>query len=202
MMELFIEWITRIVLFLLLAMVADTLLPSGLMKKYARLVMSILLLLIFLGPLLQLLQIDPEEMMSVANDRMNQEVQVGMLEDDIEKKKSEILEGQGAYKLEQVTQALKERLKEPLFEEQGLQLVGVEMTFFNEAQDMESLDRLVVTVSQEQQTEARVEDVDISIQDDPAPEEDERGEPVQLWIAEYLGLDQEQIEIRWEEEDE
>ena len=202
MMELFIEWITRIVLFLLLAMVADTLLPSGLMKKYARLVMSILLLLIFLGPLLQLLQIDPEEMMSVANDRMNQEVQVGMLEDDIEKKKSEILEGQGAYKLEQVTQALKERLKEPLFEEQGLQLVGVEMTFFNEDQDMESLDRLVVTVSQEQQTEARVEDVDISIQDDPAPEEDERGEPVQLWIAEYLGLDQEQIEIRWEEEDE
>ena len=202
MMELFIEWITRIVLFLLLAMVADTLLPSGLMKKYARLVMSILLLLIFLGPLLQLLQIDPEEMMSVANDRMNQEVQVGMLEDDIEKKKSEILEGQGAYKLEQVTQALKERLEEPLFEEQGLQLVGVEMTFFNEDQDMESLDRLVVTVSQEQQTEARVEDVDISIQDDPAPEEDERGEPVQLWIAEYLGLDQEQIEIRWEEEDE
>ncbi|MBA2173636.1 stage III sporulation protein AF [Halobacillus locisalis] len=201
-MELFVEWITRIVLFLLLAMVADTLLPSGLMKKYARLVMSILLLLIFLGPLLQLLQIDPEEMMNVANNRMNQEVQVGMLEDDIEKKKSEILEGQGAYKLEQVTQALKERLEEPLYEEQGLQLVGVEMTFFNEAQDMESLDRLVVTVSEEEQAESTVEDINISIQDDPVPKDDERGEPVQLWIAEHLGLDQEQIEIRWEEEDE
>lgn len=62
-MNLFIEWITRIVLFLLLAIVADALLPSGLMKKYARLVLSVLLLLIFLGPLLQLLKINPDQLL-------------------------------------------------------------------------------------------------------------------------------------------
>ncbi|KHE69176.1 stage III sporulation protein AF, partial [Halobacillus sp. BBL2006] len=88
-MNLFIEWITRIVLFLLLAMVADALLPSGLMKKYARLVMSILLLLIFLGPLLQVLKVDPNQLLKTAEESMNQQVDVMELDESIEKKKKE-----------------------------------------------------------------------------------------------------------------
>lgn len=199
-MDWFIDWITQIVLFLLLAMVADTLLPSGLMRKYARLVMSILLLLIFLGPLLQVLQVDPDEVMRVANEQMNQEVNAYELDEDIEKKKSEILKGQGAYKLEQVTQALQKELEPQLKKEQDVTLLNVEMSFQGEQYDMESLDKLMVTLSQ-QSLDDQVEEVQISFDDQPAPVGNQQTEKLRAWIADYLGLGQEQIEIRWEEED-
>ncbi|MGP4067767.1 stage III sporulation protein AF [Halobacillus sp. B29] len=199
-MNLFIEWITRIVLFLLLAIVADALLPSGLMKKYARLVLSVLLLLIFLGPLLQLLKINPDQLMKKAEYTMNEEMEVDSLDDSIEEKKKEILEGQDAYKLEQVTQSLSAELKDPL-KEQNLQLVDLEMSFLQEPYQMDTLDKLVLTLTPLEESKT-VENVSISIMEKQAPKEEKQVDSIQAWISQYLELDKAQIEIRWEEEDE
>lgn len=199
-MNLFIEWITRIVLFLLLAIVADALLPSGLMKKYARLVLSVLLLLIFLGPLLQLLKINPEQIMKKAEYAMNEEMEVDSLDDSIEEKKKEILEGQDAYKLEQVTQSLSAELKDPL-KEQNLQLVDLEMSFLQEPYQMDTLDKLVLTLTPLEESKT-VENVSISIMEKQAPKEEKQLDSIQDWVSKYLELDKAQIEIRWEEEDE
>ncbi|MCA1009644.1 stage III sporulation protein AF [Halobacillus halophilus] len=199
-MNLFIEWITRIVLFLLLAIVADALLPSGLMKKYARLVLSVLLLLIFLGPLLQLLKINPEQLLKKAEYTMNEEMEVDALDESIEEKKKEILEGQDAYKLEQVTQSLSAELKDPL-KEQNLQLVDLEMSFLQEPYQMDTLDKLVLTLTPLEESKT-VENVSISIMEKQAPKEEEQLDGIQDWVSKYLELDKAQIEIRWEEEDE
>ncbi|MGP4074370.1 stage III sporulation protein AF [Halobacillus sp. K22] len=200
-MNLFIEWITRIVLFLLLAIVADALLPSGLMKKYARLVLSVLLLLIFLGPLLQLLNLNPDQILKQAEYTMNEEMEVDSLDNSIEEKKKEILEGQDAYKLEQVTQSLAAELQDPLKEEQNLQLVDLEISFLQEPYQMDSLDKLVLTIKPLEESKS-VEDVSISIMEKQAPKEDKQLESIQNWVSQYLELEKEQIEIRWEEEDE
>ncbi|SFJ22055.1 stage III sporulation protein AF [Halobacillus dabanensis] len=200
-MEYFIDWITKIVLFLLLAMVADALLPSGVMRKYARLVMSILLLLIFLGPLLQILNIDPERLVQHANTTMEQQWDAETLDENIESKKNEILEGQDAYKLEQVTQALTAELATPLKEEQNLALVHVEMSFQEEPYSLETLNNLTLTLSRDEERQA-VENVEISIMDEVATKEDDQDPELLQWIADYLDLDKEQISIRWEEEDE
>ncbi|CDQ17901.1 stage III sporulation protein AF [Halobacillus karajensis] len=200
-MEYFIEWITKIVLFLLLAMMADALLPSGVMKKYARLVMSILLLLIFLGPLLQLLNINPERLVQLADKSMQQQLDAEMLDESVESKKNEILEGQDAYKLEQVTQALAAEIETPLKEEQNLVLVDVAMSFHQEPYSLETLDKLTLTLSREKQTQS-VEDVNISIMDETVTEEEDQDPELVNWIADYLDLDKEQISIRWEDEDE
>lgn len=200
-MEYFIDWITKIVLFLLLAMVADALLPSGVMRKYARLVMSILLLLIFLGPLLQILNVDPERLVQHANASMQQQWDAEVLDENIESKKNEILEGQDAYKLEQVTKALTAELETPLKEEQNLALVHVEMSFQQEPYSLETLDNLTLTLSRDEEKQA-VEDVEISIMDEVATKEDNQDPELLQWIADYLDLDKEQISIRWEEEDE
>ena len=199
-MNLFIEWITRIVLFLLLAIVADALLPSGMMKKYARLVLSVLLLLIFLGPLLQLLKINPEQLMKKAEYAMNEEMEVDSLDDSIEEKKKEILEGQDAYKLEQVTQSLSAELKDPL-KEQNVQLVDLEMSFLQEPYQMDTLDKLVLTLTPLEESKT-VENVSISIMEKQAPKEEKQLDSIQDWVSKYLELDKAQIEIRWEEEDE
>jgi stage III sporulation protein AF len=197
--EYFIDWITKIVLFLLLAMVADALLPSGVMRKYARLVMSILLLLIFLGPLLQVLNVDPERLVQQANATMQQQWDAEVLDENIESKKNEILEGQDAYKLEQVTQALTAELETPLKEEQNLALVHVEMSFQQEPYSLETLDNLILTLSRDEERQS-VEDVEISIMDEVVTQKDDQDPELLQWIADYLELDKEQISIRWEEE--
>ncbi|ELK46257.1 stage III sporulation protein AF [Halobacillus sp. ACCC02827] len=198
-MEAFVEWITRIVLFLILAIVADALLPSGVMKKYARLVMSILLLLIFLGPLFRLLNVDPEVLMRETNAALDEQVDGEMLDEEIESKKKEILEGQDAYKLEQVTQALSAELEQPLEENYQMTLADVEMSFYQEPYGMETLDKLTLTLSSEKEREA-VEEVDISIKEEKQTEARGNDEEIQQWVAEQLDLDKEQIDIRWEEE--
>ncbi|MEC3885279.1 stage III sporulation protein AF [Halobacillus sp. HZG1] len=200
-MEYLIEWITKIVLFLLLAMVADALLPSGVMKKYARLVMSILLLLIFMGPLLQILNIDPESLIQRADQTMQQQMDAEVFEENVEAKKNEILEGQDAYKLEQVTQALAAEIETPLKEEQNLVLVNAEMTFHQQPYSLETLDKLTLTLSRDEQTQS-VEDVEISIMEEGETEEEKQDPELLKWIADYLDLNKEQIIIRWEDEDE
>lgn len=182
-------------------MVADALLPSGLMKKYARLVMSILLLLIFLGPLLQVLKVDPNQLLKSAEYSMDQQVDTLALDESIEKKKNEIVEGQDAYKLEQVTQALAKEMEEPLKQDLHLQLVNLDMSFLNKPYQMETLDKLVVTLSPVKE-KAPVDEVNISIMDKPSSEENKEDEEVRDWIADHLDLNKDQIEIRWEEEDE
>ncbi|MBN8236591.1 stage III sporulation protein AF [Halobacillus kuroshimensis] len=201
-MELFIEWITRIVLFLLLAMVADALLPSGVMKNYARLVMSILLLLVFLGPLLQLLQIDPERLLQSADQKMEEQWDTDGLDDTIESKKNEILQGQDAYRLEQVTQALSAELQPSLEEEKDVMLQDTSMTFTGQPYSVETLEKVTLTISRSQEM-GDVENVDISFMDEPSPavSSEEDAELVN-WVAGKLDLKPEQIEIHWEDQDE
>ncbi|REJ10542.1 stage III sporulation protein AF [Halobacillus trueperi] len=200
-MEYLIEWITKIVLFLLLAMVADALLPSGVMKKYARLVMSILLLLIFMGPLLQILNIDPDRLVQRADQTMQQQLDAEVFEENVESKKNEILAGQDAYKLEQVTQALAAEIETPLKEEQNLVLVDVEMSFHQQPYSLETLDKLTLTLSRNELTQS-VEDVEISVMDEGDTEEEKQDPELLKWVADYLDLKKEQIIIRWEDEDE
>ncbi|WLR46305.1 stage III sporulation protein AF [Halobacillus litoralis] len=200
-MEYLIEWITKIVLFLLLAMVADALLPSGVMKNYARLVMSILLVLIFMGPLLQILNIDPESLVQRADQTMQQQLDAEVFEEKVESKKNEILAGQDAYKLEQVTQALAAEIETPLKEEQNLVLVDVQMSFHQQPYSLETLDKLTLTLSRDELTQS-VEDVEISIMDEGDTEEEKQDPGLLKWVADYLDLNKEQIIIRWEDEDE
>lgn len=200
-MEFFVQWISKIVLFLLLAMVADMVLPSGLMKKYARLVMSILLLLIFLGPIFQVIQLDPEQLMNAAERTLDQQVSETQLQESIETKKNEILAAQAAYKLEQVDQALEGKLAGPLLKEHGVQLSELDLVFKGDTYEFDALDKLVLTISKQEQ-KGDVEEITISFSEQPEPVNKDDTAPIEKWVAEYLGMEQSQIEIRWEEDHE
>ncbi|KHE67407.1 stage III sporulation protein AF, partial [Halobacillus sp. BBL2006] len=116
-------------------------------------------------------------------------------------KKKEIVEGQDAYKLEQVTQALAKEMEEPLKQDLHLQLINLNMSFLSEPYQMETLDKLVITLSPLKE-KSPVNEVNISIVEEPSPEDSNEDEEVRKWVADHLKLDKEQIEIRWEEEDE
>ncbi|WP_082233874.1 stage III sporulation protein AF [Halobacillus massiliensis] len=200
-MQMFTEWITQIVLYLLLAMLADTLLPSGLMKKYARLVLAILLLLIIIDPLLQLLKVNPHQIVQAVNEQMNANFETEQLTKEIEEKKNEIMRGQDAYTLQQVEEAVVSQLKSPLEAERAA-IETVEFEFSSEPYSLDSLDKLTLTLSSNEE-KSLVEDVVITASDESThgmnhPNE----ENIKNLVAGNLGLNKQQIEIRWEEDHE
>ncbi|MFD2925933.1 stage III sporulation protein AF [Halobacillus naozhouensis] len=200
-MAAFTQWITQIVLFLLLAMVADALLPSGSMKKYARLVMSILLVLILLSPLLKVLQIDPQTLVESAEYQLESRSTTEQLAEEIESKKNEIIQGQDAYTLQQVTETISNKMEEPLQVQFDLSLEKVDMTFSEEPHSLESLDKLILYVASTP-GQGAVEEVAISITEDEQTLERNQEQEILDMAAGLLGLQNDKIEIRWEENNE
>ncbi|WP_010173532.1 stage III sporulation protein AF [Bacillus coahuilensis] len=78
-MNYLIEWITNIIIFILLATVIEMLLPSNQMKKYTKMVIGLLLISIILTPLFKLLSQDFEQMLKeipVYNEGMDEKVKI------------------------------------------------------------------------------------------------------------------------------
>ncbi|MCP3032978.1 stage III sporulation protein AF [Halobacillus sp. A1] len=201
-MQVFIQWITEIVLFLLLAMVADALLPSGAMRKYARLVMAILLLLVILDPLLQFLKLDPQQIIQSVESRMHTSIETEEMSGEIEDKKNEILRGQDAYTLQQVEEAVLDQLQKPLKADYELSLNQVEFKFLEEPYSMESLDKLILFVSSNSE-EGDIEEVIISTSSEDTNQKltvrNEDRDRIYKYVADQLDLNRQQIEIHWEE---
>lgn len=58
------EWVKHIILLILMATFLDLILPSSQMKKYVKLVVGFLILLLILSPVLHMFQYDPSQMIS------------------------------------------------------------------------------------------------------------------------------------------
>ena len=57
-MEYFMNWMLQIIIFILLAMLVDLIIPGNKLKQYVKLVIGLLLVLIIIQPILQLLNMD------------------------------------------------------------------------------------------------------------------------------------------------
>ncbi|MEI5908119.1 stage III sporulation protein AF [Bacillus spongiae] len=124
-MSFLTEWITNIILFVLLATVVDMLLPSSVMKKYTKIVVGLLLITIILTPLFQFLASDFEEVIAkVQFQNGNDEEKVENL---IEMKKKEIQASQDAYILEQMAVQMKEEAQRVLGDEQNWVITNIEL---------------------------------------------------------------------------
>jgi stage III sporulation protein AF len=106
------EWITNIIVFILLAIVIDLLLPNSSMQKYAKMVISLLLIIVIINPIFKIFSKDMNDILA--------EFQLGAStkEDDvknlIELQKNEIQASQRAYILEQMAVQMKTMAKEEL----------------------------------------------------------------------------------------
>ncbi len=118
-MELLKEWISSIIVFVLLATVIDLLLPSSKFQKYVKLVVGLLLISIILSPILKLLAGDFEAAIQSFNE--NQGITENLtVENQIETQKKEIQVSQHAYILEQTAVQLKLEAEEEMMERYGM----------------------------------------------------------------------------------
>lgn len=170
-MDFIKEWITNIILFVLLATVIDMLLPSSNMQKYTKLVTGLLLIAIILTPILKLISSDFEkELASVSFLKQNNEKNMGNL---IEMKKKEIQATQHAYILETMAVQLKEDAQEELINQYGVKITNIDFVIDEQDQHEfpESLEKVIVKVARPEQKSEAVEVVkriDINSENQPA----------------------------------
>ncbi|RFB17126.1 stage III sporulation protein AF [Bacillus sp. HNG] len=111
-MSFIAEWITNIILFILLATIVDMLLPSSSMQKYVKMVTGLLLILIILTPLFSLFKTDLDQ--ALLNMNLKPVQSEKNLENLIDLKKKEIQASQRAYILETMAVQLESEVEEEL----------------------------------------------------------------------------------------
>jgi stage III sporulation protein AF len=192
------EWITNIIVFVLLATVIDMLLPSSNMKKYTKIVTGLLLITIILTPLLKLLSSDFDDVvneMTLSSDSTNNSV-----ENLIEIKKKEIQASQRAYILEQMGVQMKQEVEKEMIEEHGKQVVTVSLEAEDENLENlpESISKVTVVLAEPQEEGAveTVKRVDISTRDGAKKDEtDHETSQLASALAEIWNLPKDQIVV-------
>ncbi|MFD1018707.1 stage III sporulation protein AF [Thalassobacillus hwangdonensis] len=200
-MSYIVQWVTEIVIFLLLAMVIDFLLPSGSMQKYARLTVSLILVLIFLNPLFELFNTDVDQLIERQTAAFSQQTLASEeMEKSIELKKNEIQASQDAYILEQMVVQMKVQAETSLVETFQTTISDLKLSFGETPHTPENLNEVIVTLTPENQVES-VNDVEIDITKEAEGDEDtpESSEIIQH-LAEVWQVPEEMIKVEWEGE--
>lgn len=133
-MSFLTEWITSIILFILFAIVIDLLLPNSSMQKYAKMVVSLLLIVVMLNPIFALFRADPDQIFSEIMKGKDQ-AQSEEIKNQMNLEKKEIQASQRAYILKQMAVQLEKSAKEPL------EKVSYEMKHVEVLADEEHLDQ-------------------------------------------------------------
>ncbi|MGM0844295.1 MAG: stage III sporulation protein AF [Bacillota bacterium] len=140
-MSFLTEWITNILVFILLASVIDMLLPSSNMQKYTKVVTGLLLITIILTPLMKLFSADFEQ--TIAEINLEGSIKTASVENSVEMKKKEIQASQRAYILEQMAVQMKDDVEKEMIEKYDLTVKHIEL----KADDLENLPESILSVS-------------------------------------------------------
>lgn len=109
-MSFLTEWLTSIILFIFFAIVIDMLLPSSTMQKYAKMVVSLLLIVVMLNPIFTLFKTDPEVIFDYLTKQ--EQSQSADIKNQINSEKKEIQASSRAYVLEEMAVQLKKKAEE------------------------------------------------------------------------------------------
>src|SRR5699024_10332005 len=125
-MEIFSDWITQIVLFILLGTVIELLLPDTRLKKYVNLIFGLLLLLILSKPILYLFFVYTEAVIRPYKQMIQEEITYIETEKEIIKQKNEIQATQDAYIWNEIAAQLKQEANDHQPEEYGQELSNLQ----------------------------------------------------------------------------
>jgi len=204
-LDALINWVTQIILFILLATIIDLLIPQTAMKKYIKLVVGLILILILLQPVFYLFQIDIETAVTEAYQEVQEETEThDSVENLIDLEKSEIQTAQHAYILEEMAVQLESLAEEPLREEFEVEITDMQFQFSDEEElTFEELEEITVYVKETDSEEGSINTVDEVVIDTEQPveskaSEEKNMEPVQLLLMELWELGDKNVTVIWE----
>ncbi|MYL47205.1 stage III sporulation protein AF [Virgibacillus halodenitrificans] len=188
-MSILIDWITQIIIFLLLATVIELLVSSTKMKKYVKLVTGLILVLILLKPIFYVLQIDIEQAVRTSINQVNLERnQDKSITNLIEFQKSEIQTTHDAYILKQMAVQLTEIAEKPLSENYRVEIKNIDFQFTEASEvSFEGLEKVIVYIKESKGGEGAVSLVDDVVIDMNNPVEtkgNENNEQIESFLRE------------------
>jgi|SRR5690625_497728 len=201
-MDMISQWVAQIIIFLLIAALIDLLIPTNTMKKYIKLVVGIILLLIFLRPIFFLFSIDIENDLESNIDNIFQEENDNESIDYwSEMQKKEIQASQDAYILEQMSQQLIYLAEDELAETFEAEITDIQFIFSDEDKTYDDLQTLVVHLRPKGEQSEMVDKVDeIVILDDHSQQDDQtdEAEDIAQLLWDIWEIDDIEISIKWE----
>ncbi|MGG3857812.1 stage III sporulation protein AF [Metabacillus fastidiosus] len=198
-MEFLTGWITNIILFILLAVIIDLLLPSSAMQKYAKIVISLLLIVVIINPIFKLFSADMDEVLAQLSIQSENDAEVKNL---MEKQKSEIEASQRAYILEQMAVQMKEMAEEELVENYEVAIDRIllsqsdEVKKIDSGKDLQHVEVVLQAANKEDEAVEVVKKVDIDtskeqVREDTVPGKEEK--EIITYLAKVWEVDQEKI---------
>ncbi|HLR40481.1 MAG TPA: stage III sporulation protein AF, partial [Virgibacillus sp.] len=177
-MDMLTQWVTQIIVFILLATIIDLIIPATAMKKYVKLVIGLILILIFLKPVFYLFDINIQQSLETSISQLYEEE---MGEENIENltkmQKKEIQASQDAYILEEMAVQLKTLAEDPLLENYQAVITNIDFEFSTEEKDTyEDLEEVIVYLQESEGEEGTVDAVEEVVINTDEPVENEKEE--------------------------
>jgi stage III sporulation protein AF len=195
------EWITNIIVLVLLAGVIELLLPGNQFQSYIKMVIGLLILLAMLSPLFKLLNSDMDQVFQAME--LPAVAKENEIKNSIEKNKSEIQGAQRAYILEQMAVPMKKQVQEELNKTYELEIVDLQIQTNSGTDPLKPEDitgaKVVLAKHHEQAGISQVSEVDINISDaGNQAEKNEVPEEIVHFLASQWQLDSQQVEAEME----
>lgn len=196
-MQFISDWIVNIVVFILLAMIVDMLLPETSIKKYVKLVTGLLLITIVIAPIFTFLSTDMEEF--IASISLTDKGMQAPLQNIADEKKREIETSAYAYILEQMAVQLKESAEKEMIERYGVTITNIHITGdLTSAELPDSIKKITVFIQPDSEVNevASVQPVSIQIDKEKRDKlqlKDEHG--MKLLLASKWEVPESKIEI-------
>lgn len=197
-MSFLTEWIMNIVVFILLAMIVDMLLPNSNMKKYTKMVTGLLLIAIIITPLIKVFSKDFDQILtSFSSERA---VDNKKLENLIETKKKEIQAVQDEYTLEQVAVQMKNDVKEELMDRYGMQIQNINLEESGQKNDGKNpIDKVIVYLEEAKENSiAAIEPIEIQADQPKNDKHLKEMESIKETLADQWNVTTDQIELHYE----
>ena len=191
-------WVTNIIIFIILATIMDMLLPNTAMRKYAKMVIGLLLITVLLSPIFKLLSTDVDKLIEAAMS-MNVE-ETGNMENLIDSKKKEIQAVTSAYILEEVAAQLKTDGEEELINRYNFAFEHIEVSLTTLDNPVIPNDIAVISVILSENTDDVIETVQLVDIDTKKSNsyQSEQAEDIKQFLATQWGIDAEQIEVNFQ----
>ncbi|MCB5933680.1 stage III sporulation protein AF [Caldibacillus thermoamylovorans] len=202
-MEFLTSWITNIILFILLAVTVELLLPQTGLQKYVKMVLGLLLIIIFLTPVFKLFSVDIDNLLNRATGKLGEEKI--SLENSIEKQKIEIQNDQHAYILEQTAVQLEEMTEKELMKQFDYQFAHIQLNvsdtigLTNSIEDiLDNIESIHVTLIDKQeadQTVMNVEEVNVQLGEQKSDFHEADMNSIASFLAKKWGVDRDIVQI-------
>jgi len=202
-MQYFVQWISNIIVFILIASLVMMLIPNSSLSKYVKFVASLLLIVMMLQPIFQIFKVNIKDVLGNYQSKTLQAD--GSIKNEINQKKKDIEATERAYILNQMAVQMKQSVEKSFSKEfkQQIETVSLEVdenkTSINNPSDVS---KVIVTIGKNQSQSKDVQPVqEVSI-NSSEPLELDSNKQLQSDIRQFLAikwqLDEKQINVQLE----